>query len=215
MFTLSETAPEQTRFDGSLWGALQTGLFPPPVWLALFHGDSALCVQLLLRWHRLREMPGPGRGDSTKFKVSLRELSPVYRTWGRRSPQNWGVVLTFVKTLCECRLEHTVVQYRQWLRCLSRPCWSWKSYHNPCRCTKKKQPPPQHIIHPWVVWFRVPSLIPHLKTTSEANALLGWFSQGNLRSVLPKPSDFSRKQTAQRIESQSSDNYINEHPPTS
>lgn len=120
-------------------------------------------------------MPGPGRGDSTKFKVSLRELSPAYRTQGRRSPQNWGVVLTFVKTLCECRLEHTVVQFRQWLRCLSRPCWSWKSYNNPCRCTKKSSPPPQYIIHPWVVWFRVPSLIPHLKTASEANAQLGWF----------------------------------------
>lgn len=86
-------------------------------------------------------IPGPGRGDRTKFKVSLQELSPAYRTWGYRSPQNWGVVLTFVKTLCECRLNHTVVQFRQWLRCLLRPCWSWKSYDNPCRCTKKSSPP--------------------------------------------------------------------------
>ncbi|KAK2093408.1 hypothetical protein P7K49_029937, partial [Saguinus oedipus] len=40
MFTIYQTAPEQTRFDGSPWGALQTRLFLQP-WKP--HKSNALC----------------------------------------------------------------------------------------------------------------------------------------------------------------------------
>lgn len=76
MFTIYQTAPEQTRFDGSLWGALQTRLFLQPVWLALFHGDKALCFQLLFRWHRLVEYVHQGGEVGPNLK-SASENGPL------------------------------------------------------------------------------------------------------------------------------------------
>lgn len=89
-----------------------------------------------------REMRGPGRGYGTKSK-SFSENCPLpigFRDVGTPGTEKW--VLTSGKTLCEYRLEHTKVQFRQWLRCFSRPCWSWKSYNeNHCRHTKRSTPP--------------------------------------------------------------------------
>lgn len=120
-------------------------------------------------------------------------------------------MLTSVKTLCECRLEHTKVQFRQWLRCFSRPCWSWKSYsENPCRHTKRSTLPHKLFIpelfdlkfQAWHCTWK------HLKQT------LNWgdFLKALWGSV---PSNFSRKQSVYNIELQSSYNYINEYPHTS
>lgn len=72
-----------------------------------------------------------------------------FRDVGAPGAEKW--VLTSVKTLWECRLEHTKVQFRQWLRCFSRPCWSWKSYNEKIPVDILKEAPLPSFIHLRVV----------------------------------------------------------------
>lgn len=138
-----------------------------------------------------RGMCGPGRGYSTKFKVSLRELSPAYRIQGCRSPPELRSGADFCQdTLCECSLEHTTVQFRQWLRCYSRPCWRWKSYNeNPCRCTKRSTPLPYKLFIPEL--FDLEFQAWHC-TWKHLKQMLNWgdFLKAIWGSVPPKPLDF-------------------------